>query len=280
MPDTETEAIAELIENAADPVVLYHVEDPYSGERVQTRVYGRDNGQARLIDTIEVERYSEEPRQNRGTVVAWTVDGLIRYAQRHVDVDRSTLWVDAKTLQIAVVLNDHPGWADHRVVVGLETTRDWSEWAARSDQWSSQVEFAEFLDEHAEQVIEPDAASMLEVARSFHATVGATFRRAHNDASGAVEFVYEEEVKAGAGASGTTEIPREFVVSLEPFDGAGVHRIEGRFRYRIRDGRLVLGFRLLNLESVLLDAFEMLGIEAARELALEAIEAVAPSPRR
>ena len=280
-PRTETDAVAELADARTAPVYLVPVGD----DEAQVHVYSRHGS---LVETIDVERTWVTPRHRRGTVAVHTPAGLVAYAARHLDPDRSTLFGDVDRARISVILNDHgshdgdnePGWADHRAVLDLKASPEWTAWAGADQQAFAQEELAEFLEENLAAIVTPSGSTMLEVTRTFHATTGAVFKRAQSTHSGEVRLVYEENVAATAGTAGETEVPREFTLSLRPFVGTDPVEVRGQFRYRVHGGKLSLGFRLLNLDDVRRAAVEDVLAVVADELSLVAIEGVAPEPRR
>lgn len=274
---TEADAVAEI---ARDDQMI---ETIISGR--EERVYGRDAaGEVVRVDTVDLREDDDEPQHLRGTVNVHTTDALIAYGERHVDADASTLWGDVDNRLLTVVFNDHhngtPGWADHRAVLRLNASPAWRDWTGHNEKGHSQEEFAEFLEEHISDITDPSGSTMLDVTRTFHATQGATFRRAQSLQSGAVELRYEEEVDAKAGQAGDVEVPREFTIVVAPFVGADKVEVSGQFRYRIQSGRLSLSYRLLNLEEILRDAVATELDVVADDLGLTAIEGRAPEARR
>lgn len=211
----------------------------------------------------------------------------------HLDPRASTLWADVEHARLTVVINDHeqtgedsePGtglaeWADHRATLQLAHTAEWVAWTSHNDKNMTQVAFAEFLEERIRDVIEPAGAALLEVSRTLQATTSANFKQATSTHSGETTLVWEENVTATAGRTGKADVPREFRLGLVPFVGGNVVAVDGLFRYRVRDGRLELGYRLLNVQDVLRAAVLDLVDFVAQALGLSPIEGEAPSARR
>ncbi|MDP8961520.1 MAG: YfdQ family protein [Actinomycetota bacterium] len=247
-------------------------------------VFDRDGNH---VGTYDVERYRNAPVTRRGTVHVHTPDALVTYARRCLDEEASTLWGDLEAATITVVLNDHgklqigsPGWADHRAILQLRPSPEWEAWTRIDGGWRSQVELAEFLEERVQDIVDPDGATLLEVARTFHATSTARFKSAIALHSGEQQLVYEQEIDGKAGRTGQAEIPREFTLFIRPFFGTDPVDVHGQFRFRVREGSLALGVRLLRVQDVRRGAIGEALEVVSQELALPAIEGAAPKPRR
>lgn len=239
-----------------------------------------------LVDVLDLEKYAPAPSRKRGGVNVHTPAGLITYANRHMDPSASTLWHDPARGQICVVLNDHvhtaaqPGWGDHRVTLNLRRSERWKAWVELSEKPMTQTAFAEFLEEHVADIVEPDGAALLEVARSLQVTTGAKFRSARSLHSGETQLVYEEEVEARAGKGGDITVPRNFAVALEPWEGSPPWRVDGRFFYRAKEGMLAVGYKLLRLAEIARDASDAIASSIHDALDLPVIEGIAPEARR
>lgn len=272
---TETDAIADL----ALAQLQYTTRD--HGDGFHTHVLA----EGMRLEHEDREKTQPNPRAPRAVVGAHTPDGLIAYATRHVDASTSTLWADVDAAAITVVINDHsidgrPGWADHRARLQLRRPPEWQAWTELNGKTMSQVALAEFLEEHAREIVEPDGATMIELAQTFHATTKAEFKQAVVLATGDRRLTYEETTTAGAGATRSKDVPAAFVVALAPFEGHDPVRIEARFRYTIRDGNLTLGYRLLHLVDISRDAVRTLVGQVSAGLDLPIIEGTAPEARR
>lgn len=257
-----------------------------SGVPVERRIYGYDPERGhRLIDTIDLDGYHPYPRVKTGTVQLATPEALTTYAARHVEEGRSTLWANIDGGTVTVVFDDHndgdiPGWAEHRAILQLRRSAEWQAWEALTGKWLSQVELAEFLEEHLLEVTNPDGSTLLEVTQTFHATTGATFKSAQQLHSGERRLVYEENIEAKAGRNQHVEIPTDLTVKLRPWLGVDPVDVQGKFRFRVRDGQLGLGIKLFYLDDISRTAVEAAAAHAEKALGLPLIEGSAPQARR
>lgn len=223
------------------------------------RVYAwlAPGGGVQKID-LTGDAYRATPTRKSGTTVLRDVGSFLAYHGKHAD-EHTEVYADGETLAITSVLDAHTGdaarWGQHRAVLALRTTKAWKEWIASSGRLMDQETFANFLEDHLPDLLEPNAATMLEVAQSIQAATKANFQSGTRLTSGERRLVYTEETTAKAGSRGELTIPETFVIGLRPFDGADGYRLTARFRYRINGGNLQLGYKLERPEDVQQAAF-------------------------
>lgn len=226
------------------------------GARVHTIVVPADASHV-VVDT---EQYQPTPDRAKSVYRPATVDALVAVITRHHDPASTTIWVHPESGQVVAVFNDAapgtPGWRDHRAQLDLQQTKEWRHWVSRDGSLMSQVEFAEHIEDGLPELVTPPAADMLELAQSFQATQGATFRSAHRLQDGRVQAQYDEEVTASAGQSGQLAIPNEFLLSIAPFLGEAPYGVTARLRYRLGGGNLKIGYRLVRPDAVVRDALD------------------------
>lgn len=236
----ENQVIADLAKEAAQREVFTIV----PGEKLGL-VVGGD------LREFDIEDYEPTPRRQTGKVTLTDQDSFVLYVNRHRDDHRTTLWTNVDNGTVTGVINDHcmdggdAGWGDHRATLQLKLTEDWRFWIGQDNQMISQVAFAEHLEQGARNVVTPAAADMLEIAQTFHAKRNVAFKSSSRLKSGEIGLQYETTDQATAGIKGTMEIPDLFTLRLQPFDGGPEYdNITARFRYRIVDGVLFLGYQI------------------------------------
>lgn len=238
--------IAELAERALEPV------DLKPGEVVQ-RLVPRG---FTLETVVYPDSQLDAPRRMTGVVQATDAESLCRYIDRHHDEQTTTVWIDDQVGQVTAVLDDHstdedPRWGEHRAILRLRHTPEWEHWASLDGQLVEQQRFAEHIDQGLLEVVEPDGATLLEIAQTFHATTEAKFRSAIRLSDGNVQFQYDEEANAAAGRAGELQIPSTFTLAIAPYIGEEAEQIEADLRYRVRAGSLTIGYRLRRPHEVL-----------------------------
>lgn len=218
------------------------------------------------IQEFDTEQYGTTPARKRGTAHVTDADSFCTYVDRHATQIGTTLWSDEKGGTVTAVIDDHeangdvalggePGWGQHRARLTLRSTADWDHWLSLDGKYASQDTFAEHIEDGVDAIRTPDAATMLEIAQSFRASSGAHFDSTRR-LSGELQFRYTEETTASAGVAGTMEIPETFTLGLAPFEGSDEYEITARFRYRLHDGNLLLGYRLIRPDAVRKTAFD------------------------
>jgi uncharacterized protein YfdQ (DUF2303 family) len=106
------------------------------------------------------------------------------------------------------------------VLLALRKTEAWEQWLALDGKLMGQEQFAEFLEDHLPELLDPAAATMLEIAQSIQAATKAEFQSGTRLSTGERQFAYVENVTAKAGQRGDLTIPETFVVGLVPFEGS------------------------------------------------------------
>jgi uncharacterized protein YfdQ (DUF2303 family) len=242
------QAIIDTAQAAAGPVAL---------ETGKVHVLALGRGQHTLVD-LTGDKYRDAPARKTGTTVVRDVPSFLAYYDKHHD-DASEVYADAEQLTVVAVLDAHAidgaRFGRHRLVLQLRKTDTWTAWARHSGHLMGQEDFAEHIQDRLAGIIEPTAASMLEVAQSISATTKASFGSGVRLHSGERQLTYTEETTAKAGSKGQLTIPEWFTLGLVPFEGAEGYKVGARFRYRIRDGHLTLGYKLDSPEDVLRTAF-------------------------
>lgn len=202
----------------------------------------------------------ERPRRVRGLIVVDSASDLVTAVkQRTLDGYAPVLYGYEEGLRLIAVLNDPqnslPAWGDYQVVAQLRRTPEWEAWLD-SQGLQSQEEFAEFIEDHLEDIVDPPAADMLELAQTFHAHTTARFQRATRLQSGSVSLTYEEDEQVTAGGDRSITIPREFTIAVRLFAGVERFKVTARLRYRVGRGTLELGWvlnRPADLERAVFD---------------------------
>ncbi|MDJ0460634.1 DUF2303 family protein [Streptomyces sp. H27-C3] len=198
------------------------------------------------------------PTRKRGTTTVRDAASFSAYFTKHANAD-SEIYADAERLTVTAVLDAHTGtearWSGHRLTLTLRETEAWKQWTGRDGKLMDQETFAEFLEDHLPELLEPSAAEMLEIAQSFQATSKVDFQSASRLNSGQRQFQYVETGTAKAGQKGQLAVPETFVIGLVPFEGSDGYRLTARLRYRIGAAGLQLGYKLERPDEIRRNAF-------------------------
>lgn len=153
---------------------------------------------------------------------------------------------------------------DHQAKLVLKHSPEWLAWIGKSETPMTQTDFAEFLEDHAEDVSMPGIEQMMAVATGLQATSGATFRSAINQSNGAVKVQFDEDIK-GVVQGRDLEIPTEFQVAIRPFMGCSRYPVTCRFRWRLNGGNLRMHFKAMSTDWILEAALEAIVKRIAEE---------------
>lgn len=248
---TAVESLARRLDYS-EPVKPFEDIDEHGIHIVRAR---RDDEE---IEVFSLERWRDAPVRPRGTATVYDAPNFVDYVQRLCD-DTTTVWGHEATSTFTAVFNDHngpdAGWRDHTARLQLQNDPEWDAFAKLSGVYMSQIEFAEFLQDYAPLVVEPDGATLLEVSMNFRAHRKADFESAVDLETGDVSFSYTEQTTAKTVKSGQIEVPREFMVSLSPYLGLPPVTLTARLRFDVTPNGLRIGFRLVRPDLVRRDAF-------------------------
>ncbi len=165
------------------------------------------------------------------------------------------LWADLETGRVLAILDGCHGLRKHTATLRLRTSREWGEWMGIDGKLLSQVEFAQFVEDHLSTIAEPDGGVLLDVCQTLEATKGALFKQQSILASGQRTFRWEETVEAKAGQKGDLAIPGTLTLALRPFQGSDRLPVVARFRFRPEADGLRLGVKLAETDAILEQAF-------------------------
>jgi uncharacterized protein YfdQ (DUF2303 family) len=278
-------AIAELAHRAgaADAPPAFKVNEDSS---LVVRVVPNDQ----TIRTVDLERYLTVPRRTRGHATVNDPEDFCAYVQR-LEGTATTLWADEDAHTVTAVFNDHQetddgvaegnaGWRDHTATLRLKVDRDWAAWMDHDAKLGGQEWFAEFLEDNARSIVDPDAATMYEVARSFQARSNADFSRVIRVDNGDVQMTWNEQTdaKVTSATKGTFEVPATFTVRLAPFVGTPMQELTARLRWRLRDGQLAIGYQLLRPDLVVREAFQDVVATVTGEVTAPVVQGLTPKP--
>lgn len=203
-----------------------------------------------LLD-VDLDRWREGPTRATGTHRPATLQSLIDVTSRY-ETDHLAVWVHPTSGKVVAVLDDHlpggtengPQFAEHRAELQLVHTPEWNYWIGQDGKMAGQEAFAEHIEGGLEEIAEPAGADLLEIVSTFHATTKATFKQSIRLQSGQQQLTYDEDVNATAGGKANMTVPTSIVLVLSPFMGEDPVRLFARFRFRITDGRLQLGYKI------------------------------------
>jgi uncharacterized protein YfdQ (DUF2303 family) len=214
-----------------------------------------------------LEKYQEAPVAKRGAIELYDEPSFAAYVNLHKNDAATRLFADVAITALSLVAifdhhaPDRPGWGRHRAGLKARLTDEWKAWHEKHNKAMTQVEFAEFVEHHMAEIARPDGGSLLEMITTLELKRDIVFASKVDLHDGRMQFQYEDQ--DAAGAKGEVKIPREFSLSMQPFEGAPKYELVARLRYRLKDGKVLFFIALVQPEKVLQTAFNE-RIEAVR----------------
>lgn len=243
-----------------------------------------DGYQLKVADLSGLRVHAETPRRVTGTAVLTDAVSWLHYFTKYGD-EHSEVFGDVINSTVTGILNapgpeDTPAWGDHRAVLQLRHSASWDAWIRHNDDLLSQTDFAEHLEDRTPDLINPDAATMLELAQSFQATTGVQFESGSRLHDGQRRFTFLETVEGKAGNRGQLDIPTSIAIQVPVWRGVAIAvPMTARFRFRVTREGLRLGYVLDRLDDVLDAAWESLLSELTADLPVPVMAGKAPSYR-
>ncbi len=259
MSDEQKEGLEAVIQAARETAVPYQVADPD-----QPLVFIVPEGATAQVP--DMKWWRDAPTRATGTYHPATVEAFASYVERFAS-EALTVWVHPTSGRIVGVIDDNdpegPGWGEHRADLRLATTPEWDYWIGNDGLMMSQEQFAEHIEGGLDEISQPDAATMLEIAQSFHATSSAAFRSSTRLHSGEQRLQYDEEITAAAGSAGDLTVPTAIELAVAPFVGEDPYKVAARLRFRLHAGKLTIGYKLNRPDAVKRDALERIAARLA-----------------
>lgn len=219
--------------------------------------------------------YVLPPRIGQGVTVD-DAASLIVYANRFSDA-RSLIVADIDSLRIAARLDWHRGNQDadplapqpavHTATLALRESEEFRRWKAVEGEMHDQMAFAEFLDENACDIVDPDPADMIEIARELEATQGVAFKASTRLQTGERSLTYETETHVKS----EMRVPTQFTLQIPLFQGEAPVDIKASFRFRPTPGGLRLGFVWRRVEYRMQAEFAQIATRVAEQAGLPVI---------
>lgn len=224
---------------------------------------------------VSLEHLLARPLRIREQASLHTVSSFIDYVNLHKR-DGSVVVADEESGAISAIIDYHdasgPSWAGHRAHVRLQKTTGMANWSGQAGRKMSQEQFGLFVEENAADIVEPAAATMMQIATEMRAHKKVDFDSKVQLDNGSFVFAYKEDVK-GTFQDGKQEIPSTFQLGLIPYKGMpDAYKIEAKLRYRINGSALELWFALPTLERAMELAFDDVRKQVAAGTGLKVLD--------
>ncbi|MCL2089880.1 MAG: YfdQ family protein [Micrococcales bacterium] len=256
---TEECVAASEVQAAIDAGIELAVPTVVDDEHRLLSVVVPDGARHLLVDVDgHREAAAVHPKRKTGTVRLHDADAFVTYVARHA-TGSTEVFASVDDLDVVAVIDSDAvttaGRKDHVARLTLKTPPAWAAWTSVDGKLLDQVAFAELVEGHLGDVVEPDAATLLEIVTTFTAKKGLDFQQATRLSDGQTRLVYSETVAASAGQKGELAIPERVALALAPFRGVAPFRVTARLRVRIGQAGLGIGLVFDELDKVVETAF-------------------------
>lgn len=205
----------------------------------------------------DLEKYEVAPRRIRAAAVFETPQGFVGYVSAFAGAP-TRLFASLEKRQVVAAIDYHepagPSWSTHRAVYPAQFAPAFAAWMKVHDQYIGQRDFAEFLEDRAEDAIAPDPADLMEVAQKFDAVRAVDFKSAINLSTNERQFRYEEKDSVG----GAIACPKRLSLRTPVFWGSDPVVWQARFSYKIESGALLFKVAIHRCNELLDTEFERL----------------------
>ena len=210
----------------------------------------------------------ERPIQLDQKTTLHTAKDLIAYVNRFGDKN-SVVFVDVLGGKIQAVLDFHEAkevagygsnalqrHCSHIANFYVKQTPEFEKVKMNSGKKMTQMDFALFLEDVMPYVNQPAAAELYEIVNTLQAKTNIDFKSGTRTDNGQVSLTYNENIEASAGRQGNLNIPEQIVFGIQVHRGGEHYALPARFRYRIKDGNIVLWYDLDQLEKAIEKSME------------------------
>lgn len=265
MSTTEAATIAELARKASG--VAEVITSP-SGREYLILPAGHTSNDVTPMHKAEVLL----PKNIKQAVTLQNAIALIEYLNRFKRAS-SLLLADVEGSRIVAALDYHAAdkaeLVEHRATLALPFSEEWKTWSGINGQLKPQLEFARFVEENAPDIKAPDAASLLEAVRDLQAKRSVNFVQAVRTASDNENFEFTDNTEARS--KGELELPTRFLLSIPVYFGDSDVEVPAFLRWKLEDGKLLLGIKLHRAEHVRQAAFQLIVTDAMEKTGVMAV---------
>lgn len=170
----------------------------------------------------------------------------------------------ADGVEVAAIIDYHhgvtPEWCKHKATFKTQLTPEYQTWMAANRKQMNQVDFATWLEDNANLMVEPSGTDLLELVRTLHGHKNARFSGEVRLATGNYSVSWEEEtvVKATTKTEGgSIELPRIITAGIAPFLGASPYAIQARLKTKVEERKLALWFETIAPHVIIRDSINL-----------------------
>jgi len=196
----------------------------------------------------ELKMNEDGPAQMSGTMTFLTAESMVAAHALYAE-PRTRLFADVENRKITAIfdfLNPNPadapvtGWGQFKGEISFRDSRKLKEWSKLTD-WTGQSDFANFLEDHLEDVETPTGADLLAIA---------TDLEANSARNGDVRLDYQSDTQT------SVEVPKELILGIPLFEHGERYAVKARLSFRVTGGGVVFRLLFTNLDDAIETEFE------------------------
>lgn len=146
-------------------------------------------------------------------------------------------------------------------------SEQWERWTEACSKPLTQMDFADLVEEAAKDIVEPTAATLLDVVRTFKASKHVDFDSVLPTPDGSVKLHYSEQVEQRGNSAGVT-LPEAMKLGIPVYFRDGLYEIKVFVRFRVTGGKALFQLKLDRADVIEDEAFKQLveRVEEATEI--------------
>lgn len=247
--------IAETLARVLPTAQIVYPPNPMAGDVLRIAVPA-----AFSLHAIDTEALLPNPLRTKATASFSDAASFLAYVKRHA-VDGTAAWCtfDPQTfaLEFAAVIDEHakglPGWRQHVAKFEPALSAEWKAWKGKHAVPMQQVTFAEWLQEHEDDITStaagmPTSLQMHAMATDFVANEERALKSSVRLQSGGVRLTYIADPDAGTTES--MQMFERFCLGIPVFHSGAAWSITARLKYRTPGGKLSFLYELVRPDRV------------------------------
>jgi uncharacterized protein YfdQ (DUF2303 family) len=210
---------------------------------------------------LDLEPFLPNPRVTNAKATFSDPDSFLAYMARHAQPG-SVVWCsfDPQTFALAFtgVVDENEkgtaGWRRHKAHFTPDMSAEWKAWQGRDGKAFSQVDFAQWLQDHEDDInssstLLPTSIQLMEMATNFVMNEERVFKSAVRLQSGGQRLMYVAD--ADAGTTEAMQLFEKFGLAIPIFHGETLASpLTARLKYRNNGGKLSFTYELQRLDKV------------------------------
>lgn len=247
---------ATLARTLPTATIVSTVMETLGGTPAQLQIAVPDNFELKEVD---FEKLLPRPRRTKAVAKLSDARSFIEYVKVNA-TDGTTVWCDFNpqtfALSFTAVIDEHskglPGWRDHRATFSPDMSSEWKSWKGKNSQAFAQVAFAEWIEEHADDITTanglPTSLQMLTMATEFQANEERVLKSTVKLQSGGVRLTYIADPDAGT--TETMQMFDKFAIGIPVFQGGSAWSLTARLKYALNSGKVSFRYELVRPDRV------------------------------